>query len=199
MRVKESLDLHECVFPSLNSSNSRLRLSSSACARRVACAAASASTGTRRSSGGAVTPSIHPEVLDSLFVSPGRGNGIRQLMGWRKVCGSAGSGIRVPKGDARARMLPADLDHLRVGWRKQVVTRDRLGHARARLSVFICVWTWSRVDGVIGLWCSVAPLLSPWCARGNRPTRVNLNQYASPGSCIRLHSDIEPLFGPQSS
>ena len=76
-------------------------------------------TGTRRSSGGAVTPSIHPEVLDSLFVSPGRGNGIRQLMGWRQVCGSAGSGIRVLKGDARARMSPANLDHLRVGWRKQ--------------------------------------------------------------------------------
>ena len=44
-----------------------------------------------------------------------------------------------------------------------------------------------------------APLLSPWCARGNLPTGVNLNQYAGPGSHIRWHSDNEPLFGPQYS
>ena len=31
------------------------------------------------------------------------------------------------------------------------------------------------------------------------PTGVNLNQYAGPGSHIRLHSDNEPLFGPQYS
>ena len=28
---------------------------------------------------------------------------------------------------------------------------------------------------------------------------MNLNQYASPGSFIRWHSDNEPLFGPQNS
>ena len=33
-------------------------------------------------------------------------------------------------------------------------------------------------DGVLGLWSSVATLLSPWCARGNVPTGVNLNGYA---------------------
>ena len=40
-------------------------------------------------------------------------------MGWTKVCGTALSGIWVLKGNARTRMLPANLDHLRVGWRKQ--------------------------------------------------------------------------------
>ena len=31
------------------------------------------------------------------------------------------------------------------------------------------------------------------------PTGVNLNRYSSPSSCIRWHSDNEPLFGPQNS
>ena len=35
------------------------------------------------------------------------------------MCGIARSGIWVLKGNASARMLPANLDHLRVGWRKQ--------------------------------------------------------------------------------
>ena len=58
------------------------------------------------------------------------------------------------------------------------------------------------LDGVFGLWGRVAHLLSPWCARGNVPTGVNLNQYAGPGSqgsYIRWHSDNEPLFGPHYS
>ena len=38
-------------------------------------------------------------------------------MGWRKVCGAARSGILVLKCNARTRMLAANLDHLRVGWR----------------------------------------------------------------------------------
>ena len=42
-------------------------------------------------------------------------------------------------------------------------------------------------------------LLSPWCARRNVPTGLNLNQYAGPGSFSRWHSDNEPLFGPQCS
>ena len=47
--------------------------------------------GTRWSRGGAVTPSILPEVLHTQYVSPGRGLGIRQSMGCRK-CGTAESG-----------------------------------------------------------------------------------------------------------
>ena len=40
-------------------------------------------------------------------------------------------------------------------------------------------------DGVIGLWGSVAPFLSPWCGKKDVPTGVNLNQYAGPGSFTR--------------
>ena len=75
--------------------------------------------GTRRVREGAVTPSLHPEVPGIQFVSPGCGLDIRQSMGWTKVCETARSGILVLKGNARTRMLPANLDHLRVGWRKQ--------------------------------------------------------------------------------
>ena len=39
-------------------------------------------------------------------------------MDWERVCGSAESGIWVLKGDARARVLPANLDRLRVEWRQ---------------------------------------------------------------------------------
>ena len=80
------------------------------------------------------------------------------------------------KGNASACMFPANLDHLRVGWRKQ-----------------------GSYDGVIGLWGRVAPLLSPWCAMTEVPTGVNLNRYSGPSSCIRWHSDNEPLFGPQNA
>ena len=76
-------------------------------------------TGRRKSVGGAATPSAHPEVPDTQFVSPGRGVGIRQSIGWERVCGSAESGIWVLKGDARVRKQPANLDHLRVQWRQR--------------------------------------------------------------------------------
>ena len=86
--------------------------------------------------------------------------------------------------------------------------QDCLSYARARLSVFIQVWTWSSSqntnynamwNGVIGLWGIGAPFLSPWCGKKDVPTGVNLNQYAGPGSLIRWHSDNEPMFGPQNS
>ena len=51
----------------------------------------------------------------------------------------------------------------------------------------------------MGLVVCGAPLFPPWCAMVNMPTGVNLNRYAGPGSCIRWHSDNEPLFGPQNS
>ena len=51
-------------------------------------------TGTKRQRVGAVTPSLHQEVPDTRFASPGRGLGIRQSMGWTKVCETARSGIR---------------------------------------------------------------------------------------------------------
>ena len=49
-------------------------------------------TGTRNVRGGAVTPSLHPEVPDTRFASPGRGLGIWQSMVWTKVCDTARSG-----------------------------------------------------------------------------------------------------------
>ena len=44
---------------------------------------------------GAVTPSVHLGVPKSLAVTPGRGVGLRQQLGWKKVCGTAHSGIWV--------------------------------------------------------------------------------------------------------
>ena len=85
--------------------------------------------------------------------------------------------------------------------------RDRLGYARARLSVFNKYGRGAAVrpqtnnaiwDGVIGFWGRVAPFLTPCCGKKDVPTGVNLNQYAGPGSFIRRHSDNEPLFGPQN-
>ena len=55
-------------------------------------------TGTRTSKGSVVTPSLHPEVPDSLFVSRGPGKRIRQSMGWTKVCGDRTIGDLGAKG-----------------------------------------------------------------------------------------------------
>ena len=165
-------------------------------------------TGTRRVREGAVTPSLHPEVPDSLFVSPGRGLDIRQSMGWTKVCGTTQSGIWVLKGNARTCMFPANLDHLRVGWMKQGSYKTawvtpghdclcpyKYGHGAAvRPQTNKAIW-----DGVISLWGRVAPFLSPWCGKKELPTGVNLNHYDGSRSCVRWHSDNESLFGPRDS
>ena len=165
-------------------------------------------TGTRTSKGSVVTPSLHPEVPDSLSVSPGPGKRIRQSMGWTKVCGTAQSGIWVLKGNARNCMFPANLDHLRVGWKKQgsyktawvtpvhdCLCSYKYGHGAAvRPQTNKAIW-----DGVISLWGRVAPFLSPWCGKKELPTGVNLNHYDGSRSCVRWHSDNESLFGPRDS
>ena len=129
-------------------------------------------------------------------------------MGWTKVCGTARSGIWVLKGNARARMLPENLDHLRVRWISRgtyetawvtpghdCLCSYQYGHGAAvRPQTNDAIW-----HGVIGLWGRVAPLLSPWCGRRELPTGVNLNRYSGPSSFIRWHSDNEPLFGPQNA
>ena len=71
-------------------------------------------TGARQVRGGAVTPSLHPEVPDTRFTSPGRGLGIRQSMGWTNVCETARSGIWVLKGYSRTCMFPGNL--ITFGW-----------------------------------------------------------------------------------
>ena len=53
-------------------------------------------------------------VSGSSLRMPGRGLGIRQSMGWTKVCATAQSGMWVLEGNVRARMLPDYLGHLRV-------------------------------------------------------------------------------------
>ena len=155
-------------------------------------------TGTRWHS----TPSHNPKVPDARFASPGRGLGIRQSVGWTKVCDTAQ--IWVLKGNARARMLPDNLDHLRVGWESRGSYETAWvtpGHdclcpyqygrgAAVRPQTNNAIW-----DGVIRLLGRVAPLLSPWCARETVPTGVNLNRYPGSGSCIPWHSDNESLFG----
>ena len=128
-------------------------------------------------------------------------------MGWTKVCGTTRSGIWVLKGNARTRMLPNNLDYLRVGWISRgtyetawvtpwhdCLCSYKYGRGAAvRLQTNNAIW-----DGVIGLWSRVAPFLSPWCGKKDVPTGVNLNQYAGSGSFIRWHSDNEPLFGPRN-
>ena len=165
-------------------------------------------TGTRQVKGSVVTPSLHSEVPGIQFVSPGYGLDIRQSMGCTKVCGTARSGVWVLNGNARTCMFPANLDHLRVEWIKRgayetawvtpghdCLCSYQYGHgAPIRPQTNNAIW-----HGVIGLWGRVAPLLSPWCARREVPTGVNLNRYSGPSSCIRWHSDNEPLFGPQNS
>ena len=155
-----------------------------------------------------VTPPFHPEVPGIQFVSPGRGLDIRQSMGWTKVCGTARSGMWVLKGNARTCLSPANLDHLRVGWisrgsyetawvtpRHDCLCSYQYGHGAAvRPQTNDAIW-----DVVIGLWGRVAPLLSTRCDRREVPTGVNLNRYSGPSSCIRWHSDNEPLFGPQNA
>ena len=162
-------------------------------------------TGTRQVRTGAVTPSLHPEVPGIQFVSPGHGLDIRQSMDWTKVCGTAQSGIWVLKGTARTCMFPANLDHLRVGWRKQgsyetawvtpghdCLCSYAYGHGTAvRPQTNDAIW-----HGVTGLCCRVAPLLSPWCAKREVPTGVNLNRYSGPSSCVRWHRDGRALVRP---
>ena len=136
-----------------------------------------------------------PEVPGTQFVSPGRGLGIRQSMGWTKVCETARSGIWVLKGNARIRMLRANLDHLRVEWRKQgayetawvVCVRTSMDMEQqsdhklltpSGMRLFVC-GAGSRPSCHLGV------------AGGSVPTGVNLNRYAG----IRWHCDNEPLFG----
>ena len=161
-------------------------------------------TGTRQVRGGVDTPSLHPEVSGIQFVSPGRGLDIRQSMGWtKKVCSTTRSGIWVLKGNARARMLPENLDHLRVRWISRGTYETAWvtpGHdclcpyaygrgAAVRPQTNDAIW-----NGVIGLWRRVAYLLSPWCAKGNVPKGVNLNRFCSSSLGSRI-SDLRGFCG----
>ena len=154
----------------------------------------------------AVTPSVHLGVPESLAVTPGRGKRLRQQLGWKKVCGTANSGIWVLKGESRGYALPSTLDHLGVVWmEKRTYSTAWVTPTHACLCPYkygrgaavgpqSCSSIW---NGVMGLWGRVAPLLTPWCSLRELPTGVNLNRYAGWGSSIPWHSDDEPLFGDQ--
>ena len=154
----------------------------------------------------AVTPSVHLGVSESLAVTPGHGLGLRQRLGWKKVCGTEWSGIWVLKGESRGYALPSTLDHLGVVWmEKRTYSTAWVTPTHACLCPYkygrgaavgpqSCSSIW---NGVMGLWGRVAPLLTPWCSLRELPTGVNLNRYAGWGSSIPWHSDDEPLFGDQ--
>ena len=63
-------------------------------------------------------------------------------MGWTKVCGTTRSGIWVLKGNARARMLPENLDHHRVGWKSEGSYETAWVTPGHDCPVSIPVWTW---------------------------------------------------------
>ena len=107
------------------------------------------------------------------------------------------------KGDARTYNLPRNLDDVGVVWEHRSSYETAWatpGH------VCSCSYSYGRgpvlpqanpsvfTEAVI-LWSRVASLLTPWCAKGEVPTGVNLNRYSGKGSRIPWHCDNELLFG----
>ena len=99
--------------------------------------------------------------------------------------------------------LPRDPDDVGVVW------ESRSGYETASATpghVCLCSYNYGRgpvlpqanpsvFTEAVNLWSRVASLLTPWCAKGEVPTGVNLNRYPGNGSCIPWHCDNEPLFG----
>ena len=139
----------------------------------------------------------------SLVMPPGRHQRAPQSLGWERVCGTEKSGVWVLKGDARTYNLPRNLDDVGVVWER------RSGYETAWATpghVCSCSYNYGRGPVLpqsnpsvfieaVKLWSRVASLLTPWCAKGEVPTGVNLNRYAGNGSCIPWHCDNEGLFG----
>ena len=147
-----------------------------------------------------------PEIPCSLVMPPGRHQDAPQSLGWARVCGTERSGIWVLKGDARTCNLPRNLDDVGIVW------EHRSGYETAWATpghVCSCSYDYGRgpvlpqanpsvFTEAVNLWSRVASLLTPWCAKGEVPTGVNLNWYAGNGSFIPWHCDNEPLFGSPS-
>ena len=139
----------------------------------------------------------------SLVMPPGRHQRAPQSLGWEWVCGTEKSGVWVLKGDARTYNLPRNLDDVGIVW------EHRSGYETAWATPgHVCSCSYGYGHGpvlpqpnpsvfteAIKLWSRVASLLTPWCAKGEVPTGVNLNRYAGDGSCIPWHCDNEGLFG----
>ena len=142
----------------------------------------------------------------SLVMPPGRHQRAPQSLGWKWVCGTEKSGVWVLKGDARTYNLPRNLDDVGIVW------EHRSGYETAWATPgHVCSCSYGDGHGpvlpqpnpsvfteAIKLWSRVASLLTPWCAKGEVPTGVNLNRYAGDGSFIPWHRDNERLFGSPS-
>ena len=134
----------------------------------------------------------------SLVVPPGRHQSAPQSLGWARVCGTVKSEVWVLKGDARTKSLPENLDDVgvvldqRSGF-KTATPWHEYGHGAVLPQANPSVFT-----EAVNLWSRVASLLTPWCAKGEVPTGVNLNGCAGEGSCIPWHRDNERLFGHPS-
>ena len=142
----------------------------------------------------------------SLVMPPGRHQRAPQSLGWEWVCGSEKSGVWVLKGDTRTYNLPRNLDDVGIVWER------RSGYETAWATPgHVCSCSYDYGHGpvlpqpnpsvfteAIKLWSRVASLLTPWCAKGEVPTGVNLNRYAGDGSFIPWHCDNERLFGSPS-
>ena len=143
------------------------------------------------------------EIPCSLVMPPGRHQHAPQSLGWARVCGTERSGIWVLKGAARTYNLPRNLDDVGIVW------EHRSGYETAWATPgHVCSCSYNYGHGpvlpqanpsvfteAVNLWSRVASLLTPWCAKGEVPTGVNLNRYAGNGSCIPWHCDNERLFG----
>ena len=139
----------------------------------------------------------------SLVMPPGRHQRAPQSLGWARVCGTEKSGVWVLKGDARTYNLPRNLDDVGIVWER------RSGYETAWATPgHVCSCSYGYGHGpvlpqpnpsvfteAVKLWSRVASLLTPWCAKGEVPTGVNLNRYAGDGSFIPWHCDNERLFG----
>ena len=138
------------------------------------------------------------EIPCSLMKPPGRHQSAPHSLGWAQ-----NSGVWVLKGDARTHILPRNIDDVGVVW------ESRSGYETAWATpghVCSCSYSYGRgpvlpqVDPsvfteAVNLWSRVASFLTPWCAKEEVPTGVNLNRYSGDGSCIPWHCDNERLFG----
>ena len=151
-------------------------------------------------------PGLAAACLDipcSLVVPRGRHQFAPQSPGWARVCGTEDSGVWVLKGDARTYSLPRNLDDVGVVW------EPRSGYETAWATPgHVCSCSYNYGRGAVlpqanpsvfteadNQWSRVASLLTPWCAKGEVPTGVNLNRYSGNGSRIPWHCDNEGLFG----
>ena len=145
------------------------------------------------------TPCVTP-------VLPGPGSDIRMKMGWKIKTKTANSGVwsfqsaRIMWGRW---VLPLLTGAVVWVWKGSY----RTAWAVPCGSSCSCSYSYGRAPAVgshagerrwpllAGVWRAIAPLMKPWCAEGEVPTAANLNLYRGWKSCVRWHSDDEPLFG----